>query len=286
MGDILTFFVDHLGALADPVVLVFGGLLAAAGFMGSSYLTKNRMADQEERMRLLEAQSTTVAPADEPPFEFVYEVIRAKEFYNAIAGSYDQRNSSELLATHRAVISCLTPALDDNPADILDLGGGTGQLIAHRFFDKPLVTWNYVDFSPMMAERFQDNFSQTALKCRIHVNDVSGYLDQAVGASVDFAVLSMLLSSLPRDPDWTSLYHVLRAGGKLVVADADPAYTAIHPYYAISVDEQRHALRPRSVSPAQVTHDAGIAGFRHISTDTVRKANLNYTFIIQFQKPQ
>ena len=59
----------------------------------------------------------------------------AKEFYQKIAPYYDLRNSGNLVSTHLSTVARLQAIRDQHSSlRVLDLGGGTGKLIAIHFF--------------------------------------------------------------------------------------------------------------------------------------------------------
>ena len=145
------------------------------------------------------------------------------KFYALIADLYDQRNSEELLHTHRAVVTAIKRHIASRASSlVLDLGGGTGKLIAHHFFDNASVKWVYVDACGRMAEKFRENLSGVPLRTEAYVMTLSETHEQFSSSKSDVVVMSFLLSSLPERPDFVRIAGLLREDGVLIVAEAVP----------------------------------------------------------------
>src|SRR5262249_59132759 len=91
-----------------------------------------------------------------------YTTDRARDFYQEIAPNYDLRNSGNLVSTHLATVATIQRLRAQRSSlRVLDLGGGTGKLIAIHFFNDPTISWTYVDFCPAMADEFRRNLDRT-----------------------------------------------------------------------------------------------------------------------------
>jgi len=111
-----------------------------------------------------------------PPFDMGYDVKDSKKFYDAISSQYDQRNSASLLRTHEQVIRSIKQAVERRAnVKLLDLGGGTGKLVAHHFFDSTTIHWVYVDESALMVEQFRKNLEGTKLRRTVEVEEIGRY---------------------------------------------------------------------------------------------------------------
>jgi ubiquinone/menaquinone biosynthesis C-methylase UbiE len=219
------------------------------------------------------------------PFDHVYETTSAKDFYDAIARHYDQRNSSELLNTHRQVVRLIdAQARDREMLEVLDLGGGTGKLIVQHFFDRNTMRWHYVDVSSGMADQFRENFMGTKLDWSVELEDIHAFLKKARKQQYDVVLLSLVLTSMDRDPEWQALASVVKPGGRLIIADIDPLYTSLHPYYAIIVEQEHYALKPRGVSLTQIIHDVEACGLKLNQTFPIAEGRINYSFVVEFSK--
>lgn len=108
-------------------------------------------------------------------------------------------------------------------AKVLDLGGGTGRLIAHHFFGSTDLEWVYVDDSMQMAEQFRSNLAGTKLKKTIRIEEIDDHLKGVTLVQFDVIVLSLVLTSMKKNPDWTAIASRLLFGGRLIVAEIDAA---------------------------------------------------------------
>ena len=234
------------------------------------------------------------APVDEPvaagtgPKPVVeFDSRSAADFYQAIATRYDQRNSGALLDTQREIVRRISARALDRPAlRVLDLGGGTGREIATHFFDHPAIRWSYVDFCSAMVDQFRRNIRGTTLADRatVHVEDVTSAIGRVTGGSFDVVLLSFLLSSMPTWPDFRALAGLLAPGGVLVVADIDPAYTALKPSYEVAVDDRTYSLRTTAVRPLRVLRKARAAGLTLHEVVEIDSDRLEYSFVEVFER--
>jgi len=208
-----------------------------------------------------------------------------REFYTRIAPYYDQRNTSSLLETHRAVITEVSEMLDDRGSlDVLDLGGGTGRLIAAQFFRERRLRWTYIDQSPGMLEQFMRNLETTALRSEIILGDLNN-LDQLVTGQFDIVLLSLVLTSLPDFPDFTRMATHIRPGGRLIVADIDPAYSAAHPVFAVGTDNLAVGLEVIPRHPLDVIDRITRAGLKTINTHSIfRSDGVRYSYLVVAEK--
>src|SRR5689334_12287744 len=164
----------------------------------------------------------------------VFEVSEAAQFYQAIAPNYDQGNSARLLATHMEVITRIDHARRANPGlRVLDLGGGTGRNVATYFFNDQRIRWTYVDTCPAMISQLRRHLEGRRLyeRLTVHLDDINRVHLRLPAQAFDVILLNLVLSSMPRLPDFSRLAPLLAAGGQLIVADINPAYTSTHPYY-------------------------------------------------------
>lgn len=219
------------------------------------------------------------------PYDSGYSINESKQFYDAIAVQYDQRNSPSLLQTHAEVIQTIKKTiLHRSSAEVLDLGGGTGKLIAHHFFDRADIHWVYVDESALMAEQFRKNLENTKLKRTVEVEEINAYINRAPDQLYDVIIVSLVLTSMDKLPDFSHIANRLKDDGRLIVAEIDAAYTTTYPYYIVTCDSHRHALRPRPVPLTQLIHEANKAKLHLDHSHPILEGNLNYAFIVSFRK--
>jgi ubiquinone/menaquinone biosynthesis C-methylase UbiE len=214
-----------------------------------------------------------------------YTVDRAKDFYQEIAPNYDLRNSGNLVSTHLATVAQLQGIrAQRSTLRVLDLGGGTGKLIAIHFFNDDSISWTYVDSCVAMAAEFRRNLAGTPLgaNSNIAVEDLTQAIQQLPPASYDVVVLSLVLSSMPTLPDFTPIARLLTSGGSLIVTDINPGYTHDHPLYKVAVEGSVIALRTTPVDPYEVIRRAAAAGLHATKQKTIGEGNTYYSFLTVF----
>lgn len=222
---------------------------------------------------------------DIPPFDKGYGVKESKNFYDSIATQYDQRNSPSLLKTHSQVITSIKDTIiGRRNVKVLDLGGGTGKLVAHHFFDNADILWVYVDESALMAEQFRKNLEGTKLNKCVEVEEITQYLGRKPDRQYDVILFSLVLTSMERTPDWMQVTSRLASNGRLIIAEIDAAYTAIYPYYIVKSGALRHALRPKAVPLTQLIHEVRGAGLKLGNSHPISEGQLHYAFVAEFSK--
>jgi SAM-dependent methyltransferase len=214
-----------------------------------------------------------------------YTVDRARDFYQEIAPSYDLRNSGNLVSTHLATVATIQRLRAQRSSlRVLDLGGGTGKLIAIHFFNDPTVSWTYVDSCPAMAAEFRRNLAGYPLgdNAEIMVEDLARALRHMPPASYDVVLLSLVLSSMPAGLDLAPVARVMRPGGSLVITDINPGYTQENPLYKVAVAGEVVALRTTPVDPFDIIRRAGAAGLRMVDLKTLGNGATYYSFMTVF----
>ena len=222
----------------------------------------------------------------ESPFDHAYSINKARDFYDAIAKSYDARNSTFLLHTHREVIRRITEYVSDRDAwHVLDLGGGTGQLIAGHFYEDQRGKWTSVDSSPNMVAQFQRNMQGVKLTTEVVVRDIHEFLaDVRDLKKYDVVLVVLVLSSLPHDPVWAKVAKLVKPGGALIIADIESSYTAIHPDFAVQVEGRSHALRTRPIHLSELIPKITESGLTPADTQSIKEEQTNYSFVSIFAK--
>jgi len=214
-----------------------------------------------------------------------YTVGEARDFYQKIAPYYDLRNSGNLVSTHLSTVAQLQAIrARRSPLRVLDLGGGTGKLIAIHFFNDDAVTWTYVDSCPAMAEEFRRNLAGHPLgtNSKVEVDDLTRAIQHLPSASYDVVVLSLVLSSMPTLPDFAAIARLLTAGGSLIVTDINPGYTRDNPLYKVTVEGSIVALRTTPVDPLEVIRRAEAAGLRATEQTPLGDGDTYYSVLTVF----
>lgn len=214
-----------------------------------------------------------------------YAVDRARDFYQEVAPYYDLRNSGSLVSAHLSTVAQLQEIrARRSPLRVLDLGGGTGKLIAIHFFNDDAVSWTYVDSCPEMAEEFRRNLAGHPLgtNSKVEVDDLTRAIQHLPSASYDVVVLSLVLSSMPTMPDFAPIARLLASGGSLIVTDINPGYTHDNPLYKVAVKDSVVALRTTPVDPYEVIRRATAAGLRATEHKTLGEGATYYSFLTVF----
>jgi len=214
-----------------------------------------------------------------------YAVDRARDFYQEIAPYYDLRNSGNLVSTHLSTVAQLQAIrARRSPLQVLDLGGGTGKLIAIHFFNDDAVSWTYVDSCPAMAEEFRRNLAGYPLgsNSKVEVDDLTRAIQRLPSASYDVVVLSLVLSSMPTLPDFAPIARLLTSGGSLIVTDINPGYTHDNPLYNVAVKGSVVALRTTPVDPYEVIRRATAVGLRATEQKMLGEGDTYYSFLTVF----
>jgi len=223
--------------------------------------------------------------AGEPPADREFPVHRAQGFYQEVAPNYDLRNSGNLVQTHLATVAQLQQLRAQRSSlRVLDLGGGTGKLIAIAFFNDPSITWTYVDFCPAMAAQFRRNLAGYPLgrSAEVHVEDFTRVLPGLAPHAYDVVLLSLVLSSMPAMPDFGLLARTLAPGGALIVTDINPGYTFAKPLYKVPVGGETVALRTTPVDPFDVIRRAEAAGLCPTEQRALGEGSTYYSFVTVF----
>ena len=218
-------------------------------------------------------------------YDFTYPTEDALKFYSAIAEGYDSRNSPSLQKSHLCTLEKIESFLENkNNWSVLDLGAGTGKLIALRFFNNPNSTWVVVDGSPAMMGEFSKNLSASKLKIKTSIEEIESYLDRSENEKHDVVLVSYLLTSMPKNPDWLKLVRKVKDDGRLIIVDAEPSYTALHQHYSVSINNKTHALKTRPVSGTTLIEEIDKVGFTMESAATIKNGENPYAYIYVFKK--
>lgn len=214
-----------------------------------------------------------------------YTVDRAKDFYQEIAPNYDLRNSGNLVSTHLATVAQIQAIRSRRSTlRILDLGGGTGKLIAVHFFNDDAISWTYVDFCPAMAAEFRRNLAGCPLGANstVVIEDIDRALSQLKPAGYDIILLSLVLSSMSTFPDFAPIARLLAPGGSLIITDINPCYTVKNPLYKVPIEKGVVALRTTPVDPYEVIRRTTASGLLATEHKTLGNGDTYYSFITIF----
>jgi ubiquinone/menaquinone biosynthesis C-methylase UbiE len=291
LSDLVTVFGSAAPWMVSLAALLFASVVVAAFLQGRAISiwppqigphpsARSSPLDQHTTVNLPMVTGGPMAVADRE-----YAVDRARDFYQKIAPNYDLRNSGNLVSTHLATVAQLQAIrARRSTLRVLDLGGGTGKLLAIHFFNDDSVSWTYVDFCVAMAAEFRRNLAGTPLgaSSKIVVEDLTQAIRQLPPASYDVVMLSLVLSSMPTLPDFASIARLLASGGSLVVTDINPGYTHDNPLYKVAVEGSVAALRTTPVDPYEVIRRAAAAGLRATEQKMLGEGDTYYSFLTVF----
>lgn len=271
-------FVAALFKLPEDQILwalITCGIILILAIVAIMYI-KN---EHQTSMKPLESTSESLQD-----YTKIFQISDAVEFFNKVAHRYDERNSIELLETHRSVINEIEKRINmKTPINILDLGGGTGKLIAAQFYNKGHINWTYVDQSTNMAQQFKDNLDNTQLNTIIHIDDIYKICDKLQGNKYDIIIICCVLTSLPVLPDFNAVKNLIHDDGFLIVADIDPAYTALHPYYAFKANGDSFALKTNPINPLDLNELLTSSGLVNVLSKSVKKPDhSHYSYMMVY----
>jgi SAM-dependent methyltransferase len=228
-------------------------------------------------------------PRDSARVDREYGVNRARDFYQKIARNYDLRNSGNLGLTQLATVAQIqTVRSNRSSLRVLDLGGGTGKMIAVHFFNDDAISWTYVDISAAMAAELQQNLAGCPLgdNLEVIVDDLNTAILDLPTDTYDVIILSVVLSSMPALPDFDAISRLLAPGGTLIITDINPGYTRDKPLYKVTIDRNSVvALRTNPVDPYEVVRRATAAGLQIAGQKTIGEGSFYYSFMTVFTAP-
>lgn len=137
-----------------------------------------------------------------------------------------------------------------------------------------------------MGEEFRRNLSDTQLKTSVLIDDISNTHNALRGKQFDAIVMSNILTSMPRLPDFALILPLLTPDGALIIADIDPSYTVQHPYYSVKLNGESYALKPNPVNPIELCQLLCSMNMQiTVAKPVRRKGGTNYSFCLVF-KPE
>ena len=219
----------------------------------------------------------------EVKIERLFETSESVKFYGRIADFYDERNTDALLQTHRNVVTEIKHHVETKQnCTVLDIGGGTGRAIAELFFDRENLKWIYVDACGAMATQFRLHMDGAPLKTETHINTLDEVCEGFGEGQADIILMSFLISSLPKRPDFSKIARLLSESGLLIVADADQAYVRTRPYYTFQLSDETVALKTNPIHYLELRYLCEQSGLRELRVRPIWKMGLIYSYVAVF----
>lgn len=220
----------------------------------------------------------------------IYSPSNSVGFYDKIARKYDDRNSASLQSTHHKVIEIINSELAYNDSiSVLDLGGGTGKLIASYYYKLENMRWQYVDESPAMLSQYKDNMRGSKIRTSESLEEIANFLKKTrsrrESSKYDIILMCLTLTSMESSPDWFKVAALLKTGGMLIIADIDASYTTKNPLYTVELDGKNHHLAPRAITLSNIISDISRCGMSISDTYPIRQNMIDYAFVSTFKKP-
>jgi ubiquinone/menaquinone biosynthesis C-methylase UbiE len=217
----------------------------------------------------------------EDNYDKIYKTEQCIEFYDRIAERYDERNTKVVLRTHRKVIAAIKAKRRNvEKLRVLDIGSGTGRQIAHQYYASENIQWHCIEPSDNMARQFRENMQGTQAEITSQAQSIFDF-KASTESKYDVVIVSLVLSSLPRDPDFGEISKCLAKGGVLIITD----FYESGQYYNFDIDNQKIALFTRRIDFMDTLKSLLLTGLRLLSLDTIdNPAGLENTFIMELSR--
>lgn len=162
---------------------------------------------------------------DEKKVDKEYPTDKAIEFYDLVAADYNNEYQSnvQVQETYRAIeneIGEIFISKSGEKVKVLDIGGGAG-LLTRSYRTRNDLDWTHCEPSSGMMKQFDDSFKTAALNPKRELATIEQVVKNLAGEKFDIILLSFVLSSLDRFPDFSSLKPLLNETGILIVADVN-----------------------------------------------------------------
>ena len=245
-------------------------------------------------LKIKNKEKPSISPPSEEKTEH-FNVSKSHIFYSKIAEDYDEANSKKMHNTHHAVIEKIEKIMrskGDDPISVLDLGSGTGKLVAHDFRNNENLKWTNFDLCKEMSDEFEQNLSTAKFSRKSIKGDIMdiGKIDYFEQEKFDIIIICFVLSSMSKYPNFGSIKSFLKDDGSLLIADAYPSFTRAKPLYRV----KNLTLKTKEIRPLKLVSSLMSKGFILQCCDII-KVNLtheekkekitpeDYAFITEFK---
>lgn len=213
----------------------------------------------------------------------------AIKFYELCAEVYEDNNSNFLWETHNEIVRKINSSSNSIEL-ILDLGGGTGRFIAQDYLNnyKSIKKWVNYDFCKEMLNEFEQNMESKKFICESVCQDILDLNKWDNNRLFDISILSFVLSSMSKDPDFFEIRKRMKEGGLLIIAEGEPTYTLMKgSKWPVEIEEREIQIELRPISLAQLINVVVPNGFNLHEVKTISKKidgkKFNYSYIATFE---
>lgn len=226
---------------------------------------------------------------DERLYNRVYDVNESHDFYEAIAHSYDERNTELRYKAHQRTVGAIRGALlhTHQQYKIVDLGCGTGKIIASSFVHSENITWVGVDYSEKMLSQFCQNMDENSISFSSIESDIQTSIPVEEIMTADVVLLCFVLTTSHAEDMLAQIMRSIKPGGSLIISDIHPYYTTKRPFYDFQVPNDRFiAFKPNPIYPDIIEQLASECGLVRASYELIfNRDRMPYSFLLNLIRP-
>lgn len=135
-----------------------------------------------------------------------------------------------------------------------------------------------------MVEQFSQNLRNTKLHLDIKVKDILSISGLYPTKTFDVILLSLVLTSMPRMPNFEEILTFLKDDGIFIIADIDPDYTTLYPFYIVLVGKRPLAFIPNRINVSELNKTMISFGLKQLAIKTIKDGDTNYSFVYVFTR--
>lgn len=221
-------------------------------------------------------------------YDRVYDLSEAQEFYERVAYQYDQRNTELRYKAHQKTVGAIWEKIEggDKELTVVDLGCGTGKIIASSFVHSRNLLWVGVDYSDGMLAQFRQNMDESAIGFSAVKADIQDTMPREQISSADVVLLCFVLTTVQRKNIITDVMSAIATGSSLIISDIHPSYTTTRPYYDFATPtDGKISLKPQPIYPDIIEKLATDNNFVRKSYEIIyNRDGVPYSFLLEFKK--
>ncbi|MEO7688329.1 MAG: class I SAM-dependent methyltransferase [Sphingomonas sp.] len=221
-------------------------------------------------------------------YDRVYDIAESHDFYEKVAFHYDERNTQLRYKAHQRTVGAIRDHLanPDQKTQIVDLGCGTGKIIASSFVHQQNLQWVGVDYSEKMLEQFRQNMGENKIEYRTVALDIGIALPESEISEADIILLCFVLTTSRFETILENVMRNIKSGGLLIISDIHPHYTTRRPFYDFEIPIDGYiSLKPNPVYPDIIEELARHNSFIKKEYDIIyNRDEMPYSFFLSFSK--